>query len=92
MTNDEQRIAIAEACGWSSIEDCCEPLMTPFRVWKGYPPEGALIENKLPLPDSLSDLHEMHEVAKSLLDGVPAILGEVGAAVARITVTAGSSY
>lgn len=60
MTPEDQRIAIAEACGWEGI-------------YKGAPPKGMLfgvpkgLKNlSLPIPDYLNDLNAMHEAEKVL--------------------------
>ena len=56
MTPEQQRIAIAEACGWTEIEPCtcCDG------VSRGYnPTPGA---HKKHLPDYVNDLNAMHAV------------------------------
>lgn len=60
MTEQDQKIEIAELCGWSQIEDRSESLMMSagFSVF-GYPPQGAVIGRKEPLPDFLYDLNAM---------------------------------
>lgn len=57
MNNEQQRIAIAEACGWSDIR--LSPQMIPNR---GIAPNGVLWV----LPDYLSDLNAMHAAEKVL--------------------------
>ena len=57
MTEEAQRIAIAEACGWTEISD-----------WgaggiNGKHPTGPWVEV---IPDYLNDLNAMHEVEKML--------------------------
>ena len=57
MTDQQQRIAIAEACGWSEISD-----------WKaaginGLHPSGQWTEV---IPNCTSDLNAMHEAEKVL--------------------------
>jgi hypothetical protein len=57
MTDQQQRIAIAEACGWSEISD-----------WKaaginGLHPSGQWTEV---IPNYTSDLNAMHEAEKVL--------------------------
>ena len=65
MTNEQQRIAIAEACGWE---------LRPYGdmlVW--YNPKGHACpverdhRNKC-LPNYLNDLNAMHEAEKTLTD------------------------
>jgi hypothetical protein len=59
MNTDKQRIAIAEACGWTVINDTlCH--VTPDR--NGEPE----IEPIARLPDYLTDLNAMHEAEKVL--------------------------
>lgn len=64
MNKEQQRIKIAEACGWT---DCHMPAASnqtmPFteRVLCGIAP-GRRIHS--PLPDYLSDLNAMHEAEK----------------------------
>ena len=54
MTPEEQRIAIAEACGWTQIEPCtCRD-----GVSRGYGPTP--VAHKKHLPDCLNDLNAMH--------------------------------
>ena len=61
MTPEQQRIAIAEACGWKLVED--NPDYEPY--WED--PKGNMIakvgsQNRL--PDYLNDLNAMHEAEK----------------------------
>jgi hypothetical protein len=66
MKPDEQRIAIAEACGWT---DCHKSLASnqeqePHeRCLIGNPPKGIVHRR---LPDYLNDLNAMHEAEKVL--------------------------
>ena len=60
MNPEQQRIAIAEACGWTEIEPCtcCDG------VSRGYhPTPGA---HKKHLPDYLNDLNAMNDAEKVL--------------------------
>jgi hypothetical protein len=59
MTPEHQRIAIAEACGWSFIHRVDKP---PH----GLPPNGKNDRYSSPLPDYLNDLNAMHEAEKLL--------------------------
>ena len=55
MTPEAQRIAIAEACGWS------------YEKNETYAPDGAFWWSKNPeFPDYLNDLNAMHEAEKTL--------------------------
>ena len=58
MKPEKQRIAIAEACGWTQIEPCtcCDG------VSRGYQPTPGA--HKKHLPDYLNDLTAMHEAEK----------------------------
>lgn len=66
MTEQEQRIAIAEACGWKG---CAESPWTKGEC-VGYPP-GTQPCNSLPrqLPDYLHDLNAMQQVVIELICG-----------------------
>lgn len=60
MTQDEQRIAIAEECGW---KDC-----DGFELggkWKHFPSGRASLD----IPDYLNDLNAMREAEKILYKG-----------------------
>ena len=62
MTNEQQRIAIADACGWKQVtrenkpEEIWEHQKHPLKICRG--------ESKL--PDYLNDLNAMHEAEKLL--------------------------
>ena len=60
MTPEQQRIAIAEACGWTEIEPCtcCDG------VSRGYTPTPGA--HKKHLPNYLNDLNAMHEAEETL--------------------------
>ena len=66
MTQEQQRIAIAEACGWT---DCHKSLASnqeqePHeRCLIGNPPKGIVHRR---LPDYLNDLNACHEMEKVL--------------------------
>ena len=60
MTPEQQRIAIAEACGWKRDDS----LFTRSQGWRG--PQGQWY-SPLP-PDYLNDLNAMHEAEKVLMD------------------------
>ena len=61
MNSEQQRIAIAEACGWTEIEPCtcCDG------VSRGYSPTPGA--HKKHFPDYLNDLNAMHD-AEEILD------------------------
>jgi len=58
MTNDEMRIAIAEACGWNRGNTG----VTGEARW--IPPGGCVLCYIGALPDYLNDLNAMHEAEK----------------------------
>ena len=65
MKPEQQRIAIAEACGWKLVED--NPDYEPY--WED--PKGNMIakvgfQNRL--PDYLNDLNAMHEAENVLTE------------------------
>ena len=64
MTPEQQRIAIAEACGWTEIEPCtcCDG------VSRGYTPTPGA--HKKHLPNYLNDLNAMHDAEKVLKGGM----------------------
>jgi len=63
MTPEQQRIAIAKACGWKFVKD--NPDYEPY--WED--PKGNMISkggSQNRLPDYLNDLNAMHEAEKKL--------------------------
>lgn len=75
MTPEAQRIAIAEACGWTDIRRPCDSnyhdlptdtLRILYGRVCGIPPGWIHSQNSRPLPDYLSDLNAMHEAEKTL--------------------------
>lgn len=60
MTTDEQRIAIAQACGWSYIFRPSE-----FELLGKHEPES-MGRDYLDVPNYLNDLNAMHEAEKIL--------------------------
>ena len=75
MTEEQQRIAIAEACGWT----CCGQVqglnphgLVPWRKIVDYTTQQ-ILNHEIPmdtLPDYLNDLNAMHE-AENVLTGYP---------------------
>lgn len=68
MNKEQQRIAIAEVCGWKRlpnkslwVKGGCYAAMNPFACFNA--PAGMEVD---PLPDYLSDLNAMHEAEKAL--------------------------
>ncbi len=59
MTPEQQRIAIAELCGWSNIHQAENG--TSLMGWWSGPPRTSLV-----IPDYLNDLNAMHEAEKVL--------------------------
>lgn len=56
MTPEQQRIAIAEVCGWKPHPDGVGYYQGEFSIWR----------SAKPLPDYLTDLNAMHEAEKVL--------------------------
>jgi hypothetical protein len=70
MTSDKQRIAIAQACGWTHIYPRVKDTYDEGKPY-GFPP-GLEIEPRYSglsskLPDYLNDLNAMHEAEKCCL-------------------------
>ena len=62
MTPEQQRIAIAEACGWT---------VHPKNKWVVIPPNSPhSVQPLYTLPDYLNDLNAMHEAEKVLKGGM----------------------
>jgi hypothetical protein len=59
MNTEQQRIAIAEACGWTFINQV-------DKHPHGLPPDGRKDRYTSPLPDYLNDLNAMHKAEKVL--------------------------
>jgi hypothetical protein len=64
MTEVEQRLAIAEACGWNHVENL--NTMAVNGIWYGYPPKNPIINKKIELPQYLYDLNAMREAENTL--------------------------
>ena len=65
MTPEQQRIAIAEACGWTVLEPEVKPaIIYLWALRQGFIHE----ENREIIPDYLNDLNAMHEAEKTLTD------------------------
>lgn len=64
MTNDEIRIKIAEACGWTHVEK------EEGGAIYGYPKTKPMFDScrLFKIPDYLNDLNAMHEAEKALTD------------------------
>jgi hypothetical protein len=62
MTNEKINIAIAEACGWTFINQV-------DKHPHGLPPDGKKDRYTSPLPDYCNDLNAMHEAEKMLNAG-----------------------
>jgi hypothetical protein len=74
MTPEKQRIAIAEACGWTDvrrpIDDSYHTIGTETLEWLMGRVAGVKLGERVhkPLPDYLNDLNAMHEAEKTLTD------------------------
>ena len=68
MSPEAQRIAIAEACGWTWIEEDYTyygfTCVIPMKRKRWTPPNGG--KPTLDIPDYLNDLNAMHEAEKAL--------------------------
>lgn len=65
MTNEEQTIAIAEACGWKyPCWACAAQGMT--HTWRRPTDDGCVERSQL--PDYPNDLNAMHEAEKAITD------------------------
>ncbi len=62
MNHEQQRIKIAEACGWKIPESCKKSGCLEH----GLLPEPKGIVVTAPIPDYLNDLNAMHEAEKHL--------------------------
>lgn len=65
MTLEQQRIAIAEACGWTDIS-LDEPDVFEFQALIGFPPIQKAV--KILVPNYTADLNACHEMEKTLFD------------------------
>jgi len=72
MTPEKQRIAIAEACGWTDvrrpIDDSYHTIVTETLEWLMGRVAGVKPSERVhkPLPDYLNDLNAMHEAISAL--------------------------
>lgn len=64
MTEEKQRIAIAEACGWR-FSPYASPEMKEVAILSWIRPHGADWQPEC-LPDYLNDLNAMHKAEKTL--------------------------
>jgi hypothetical protein len=58
MTNEQINVAIAEACGWTEIEQYTQAI----DGWYGYEPNG----DHSQIPNYCNDLNAMHEAEETL--------------------------
>jgi hypothetical protein len=67
MTPEQQKIAIAEACGWTKCEHFASINLTIGIPPANNPPKYGTYENGMAqLPDYCNDLNAMHEAEKTL--------------------------
>jgi len=64
MTPEQQRIAIAEACGWRGRDHHPLGILSDTGVYKVYSKKG--YADTTLIPDFLNDLNAMHEAEKTL--------------------------
>ena len=62
MKPEQQRIAIAEACGWKLVTD--NPCYEPY--WENPTGNMIAVSCGMRLPDYLNDLNAMHKAEKTL--------------------------
>jgi hypothetical protein len=62
MNKEQQRIKIAEACGFTVVSDGITHCLTPCDFGGMYTPEGKLLKKT---PDYLNDLNAMHEAEQT---------------------------
>jgi hypothetical protein len=62
MTQEQKRIAIAEACGWK-LTDGVTITGTPYKKWVNDGRAAYAVDE---LPDYLNDLNAMHEAEETL--------------------------
>jgi hypothetical protein len=65
MNKEKQKIAIAEACGWSNLQDSDYKPFGKAQLVGRHP--GGSEQNLLRVPDYLNDLNAMHEAEKVLV-------------------------
>lgn len=65
MTPEQQRIAIAEACGWTGIHEEVHPTIT--YMW-GYDSKFKHPKARRMVPNYPNDLNAMHEAEKVLIN------------------------
>jgi len=74
MTNEAQRIAIAEACGWLRLTGEPQDMLWPCNSYVTgrdgliMKPPGVTHRHGAPPPDYLNDLNAMHEAEKVLTE------------------------
>lgn len=63
MTPEQQRIAIAKACGWTDFDNLLADKIGGMRGWQGRKWHMSKKSDDCwyPLPDYLNDLNAMHE-------------------------------
>ncbi len=65
MTEEQQRIAIAKACGLTIVSDGITHHLTPCGKKTEHDPEGCLLKE---CPDYLNDLNAMHEAEEMMIE------------------------
>ena len=66
MNKEKQKIAIAEACGWSNLQDSDYKPFGKAQLVGKHP--GGSAQNLLRVPDYLNDLNAMHEAEETLTE------------------------
>jgi len=71
MTPEKQRIAIAEACGWTDCYyDASRCAVAPTGMLTRYAGTPSEVTIRVGLPDYLSDLNAMHDAEDTLFGSV----------------------
>ena len=68
MTNDEKRIAIAEACEWTECRERMDKTTDEISLSGLHPDNFGTGNAHQELPDYLNDLNAMHEAEKTLTE------------------------
>ena len=66
MNKEKQKIAIAEACGWSNLQDSDYKPFGKAQLVGRHP--GGSEQNLLRVPDYLNNLNAMHEAEETMTD------------------------
>ena len=68
MKSEDVNRKIAELCGWAQVDDNRAPMLG-VPILRGYPPKGALVGRKQPIPDYWSSLDACREFERTIKGG-----------------------